>query len=84
MYLQGWQFIPTWVGPQAPCTAFKTKFPYDVNLAYQAGVDNANQAQTKMMSLGLSNPNGTGSIIYLDLEHFTYSSACSAAARAYL
>ncbi len=84
MYLQGWQFIPTWVGPQAPCTNFKTKFPYDVNLAYQAGVDNANQARTKLMSLGLSNPDGTGSIIYLDLEHFTYSASCSAAARAYV
>ena len=84
MNLQGWQFIPTWVGPQAPCTSYKNKFPYDVNLAYQAGVDNANQARTKLMSLGLSNPDGTGSIIYLDLEHFAYSSTCSAAARAYV
>lgn len=84
MYLQGWQFIPTWVGPQAPCTTFKTKFPYDVNLAYQAGVDNANQARTKLMSLGLSNPDGTGSIIYLDLEHFAFSESCSAAARSYV
>jgi len=84
MYLQGWQFIPTWVGPQAPCTSFKTKFPYDVNLAYQAGVDNANLARAKLMQLGLSNPNGTGSIIYLDLEHFAYSESCSAAARNYV
>jgi len=84
LYLQGWKFIPTWVGPQAPCTTFKNKFPFDVNLAYQAGVDNANQARTKLMTLGLSNPDGTGSIIYLDLEHFAYTESCSAAARAYV
>ena len=84
MYLQGWQFIPTWVGPQAPCTGYKTKFSYDVNLAYQAGVDNANQARTKLIQLGLSNPDGTGSVVYLDLEHFSYSESCSAAARAYV
>ena len=22
LHLQGWKFIPTWVGPQAPCTSF--------------------------------------------------------------
>ena len=82
MHSQGWKFIPTWVGPQAPCTTLNYKFPYDVNLAYQAGVDNANLARAKLIQLGLSNPDGTGSIVYLDLEHFAYSSSCSAAARA--
>lgn len=84
MHSQGWKFIPTWVGPQAPCTTLNYKFPYDVNLAYQAGVDNANLARAKLIQLGLSNPDGTGSIVYLDLEHFAYSSSCSAAARAYV
>lgn len=84
MSLQGWRFIPTWVGPQAPCTSFKTKFSYDVNLAYQAGVDNANLARTKLMALGLTNPNGSGGIVYLDLEHFAYTESCSAAARSYV
>jgi hypothetical protein len=56
MHSQGWKFIPTWVGPQAPCSSLTYKFPYDVNLAYQAGVDNANLARTKLMQLGLSNP----------------------------
>ncbi len=84
MFLQGWRFIPTWVGPQAPCSGRPYKFPYDPELAYQSGVDNANQARAKMIELGLTNPDGSGGIIYLDLEHFSYSSTCSAAARAYV
>ncbi len=83
MNLQGWRFIPTWVGHQAPCTNYKYPFPYDVNQAYQYGVNNANQARAKLIELGLSNPDGSGGIVYLDLEHFAYSSSCSAAARAY-
>lgn len=83
---QGWMLIPTWVGHQAPkpCANFKNPFPINVDQAYQYGVNNANQAQAKMKELGLTNANGKGGIIYLDLEHFTYSASCSAAARAYV
>jgi len=81
---QGWKVIPTWVGHQAPCTSYKYPFPYDVEEAYQYGVNNANQAQARMKELGLTKPDGSGGIVYLDLEHFAYSSSCSAAARAYL
>lgn len=84
MSQQGWRFIPTWVGHQAPCAKYKYPFPYDVAEAYQYGVNNANQAKARLMEYGLSSPDGSGSIIYLDLEHFTYSSACSKAARAYV
>lgn len=84
MNAQGWKFIPTWVGPQAPCSSFQNKFSSDVNLAYQAGVDNANQARAKLIQLGLTNSDGTGGVVYLDLENFAYSSTCSAAARAYV
>lgn len=84
IYLQGWRLIPTWVGHQAPCTKFKYPFPYDVNQAYQYGVNNANQASARLKEYGLTNPDGTGSVVYLDVEHFAYSSACSAAARAYI
>lgn len=84
IYLQGWKLIPTWVGHQAPCTNFNYPFPYNVSQAYQYGVDNANQARARLLQYGLTNPDGTGSIIYLDLEHFVYSSSCSAAARAYV
>lgn len=84
IYRQGWKLIPTWVGHQAPCTNFKYPFPYNVAQAYQYGVNNANQANARMKDLNLSNPDGSGSIVYLDLEHFGYTPSCSAAARAYL
>jgi len=84
IYRQGWKLIPTWVGHQAPCTNYKYPFPYDVNQAYQYGVNNANLASTRMLDYHLSNPDGSGNIIYLDLEHFAYTASCSAAARAYV
>ena len=84
MFNQGWRFIPTWVGPQAPCTNFNHRFSWDPDEAYAEGVDNANQARARLLQLGLTNPDGTGSIVYDDLEYFPYSAACSAAARAYV
>jgi photosystem II stability/assembly factor-like uncharacterized protein len=84
MFNQGWRFIPTWVGPQAPCTGFVNRFSYDTATAYAQGVDNANQAAAKLLELGLTNPDGTGSVVYYDLEYFYYTSACSAAARAFV
>ena len=84
LHRQGWLFIPTWVGPQAPCTSFKNKFSFDVDEAYQQGVDNANQAMEVLRNLNLTNENGSGSIVYYDLEYFTYSTSCSAAARSFV
>ena len=84
MFNQGWRFIPTWVGPQAPCTDFNNRFSYDITTAYAQGVDNANQARAKLLALGLTNPDGTGSVVYDDLEYFTYSDDCSDAARAFV
>ncbi len=34
---QGWALIPTWVGPQAPCSDLKYRFSYDLTEAYQQG-----------------------------------------------
>lgn len=84
MFNQGWRFIPTWVGPQAPCTGFGNKFSYDPATAYTQGVDNANQAAAKLLQLGLTNPDGRGSVVYYDLEYFYYDSVCSAAARSFV
>ena len=83
---QGWKLIPTWVGHQAPkpCATFKNPYPIDVDQAYQYGVNNANRAQARMKELGLTYADGKGGVIYLDLEHFSYSASCSAAARAYV
>ena len=82
---QGWRFIPTWVGHQAPCTSFRYPFPYDINQAYGKGVENANQAKVRMQEYGLLDTNNRGGVIYLDLEHFdTSNAACVSAARAYV
>ena len=84
MFNQGWRFIPTWVGHQAPCTTYKNRFSPDPQVAYAQGVDNANQARAKLMELGLTNPDGSGSVVYDDLEYFPYSTECSAAAKAFV
>ena len=84
MFNQGWRFIPTWVGPQAPCTSFRNRFSENPEEAYDQGVDNADQARAKLLALGLTNPDGTGSVVYDDLEYFTYSDDCSDAARAFV
>jgi len=84
MFNQGWRFIPTWVGPQAPCTGYGNRFSYDPATAYAQGVENANQAAAKLLELGLTNPNGTGSVVYFDLEFFYYTSACSTAVRSFV
>ena len=84
IYRQGWKLIPTWVGHQAPCANYKYPFPYNIDQAFQYGVDNANLASARMVNYNLSNPDGSGNIIYLDLEHFAYTASCSAAARAYV
>ena len=38
----------------------------------------------RLKQYNLSNPDGSGAIVYLDLEHFPYSIQCSNAARAYV
>ena len=38
LHQQGWKFIPTWVGPQAPCTAFLSLMSNDPATAYDQGV----------------------------------------------
>lgn len=84
LFSNGWRFIPTWVGPQAPCTDFKYRFSLDPTTAYAEGVENANQAIEALKSRGLTNPDGSGSIVYYDLERFVNDAACKAAARSFL
>lgn len=50
---QGWAFIPTWVGPQAPCTTFNNRFSSDVNTAFVQGKDEAYLASASSQSLAL-------------------------------
>ncbi len=73
-----WTFIPTWVGPQAPCTSFLKRFSADVGQAYLDGINEANLAMEALASLGLTAADKSGSVVYYDLE--TYANGVNPAA----
>jgi hypothetical protein len=64
---QGWTFIPTWVGPQAPCTSFRDRISYDPQISYQQGQAEADAAIKASSEIGLLG----GSIIYYDVESYS-------------
>lgn len=78
MRAQGWTFIPTWVGPQPPCTTFNDRFSYDN--AYAEGRDEAFFASSQMAALGMTNADMSGSVIYYDMEIYGNDAACRSAA----
>jgi hypothetical protein len=82
---QGWLLIPTWVGPQAPCTGFSRRMSADPATAYQQGVIEAFLASDRAEKLGLTLPNQSGTIIYYDLEAYSnLNEACRAATQAFI
>ena len=83
--LQGWTFIPTWVGPQAPCTSFRSRFDANPATAFSQGRAEAEQALQVAQTLGLAEADGAGTVIYYDLEAYDgEDSACVEAARAFV
>jgi photosystem II stability/assembly factor-like uncharacterized protein len=84
MRQQGWAFIPTWVGPQAPCTLFKHTFSADVTTAFSQGVNEANLAVNTLAALGLTNSDKTGSVVYYDMEAYGSVQSCRNAANAFI
>ncbi len=68
---QGWWFIPTWVGPQAPCSKYTYKMSYG-DAAYQEGRDEADEAHKRAEALGLLGQK----IIYYDLEAYSGDTTC--------
>lgn len=83
---QGWTFIPTWVGPQAPCTTLTTPtFPTNTVQAQSAGIAEANVAVDRAAALGLTLPDKSATIIYYDMEYFNGGDApCREAAKAFI
>ena len=83
---QGWALIPTWVGPQAPCSIFKHRFSYDVTEAYQQGRAEADAAALAAAELGLTSYGPGSTIIYYDLEGYSQyvTTACRAAAKSFI
>ncbi|HEX7567833.1 MAG TPA: glycoside hydrolase domain-containing protein, partial [Anaerolineaceae bacterium] len=77
--LQGWTFIPTWVGPQAPCTSFRSRMSSDPVTAYTQGIAEANSAADVSSALGLK-----GGVIYYDLEAYAGNTACRQAVSSFM
>jgi photosystem II stability/assembly factor-like uncharacterized protein len=69
---QGWTFIPTWVGPQAPCTTYRHRISSNKFTAYQEGKNEAGMAASAAVDLGLWGD----LVIYYDLEAYSGDSAC--------
>ena len=70
VHQQGWSFVPTWVGPQAPCSSWKHRMSSDPSAAYQEGRQEAQAASEAATSKGLTNYGLGGTVIYYDLESF--------------
>lgn len=66
---QGWSFIPTWVGPQAPCSRWRNKMTSNINQAYAQGRSEGRAAARAAEELGLL----AHSPIYYDLESYNNS-----------
>ena len=71
---QGWSFIPTWVGPQAPCSNFKFRMSWDPDIAYQQGHLNADAANQVLLDLGFLGER----IVYYDVEGYSTNSGLEA------
>ncbi|MBN1135553.1 MAG: DUF1906 domain-containing protein [Anaerolineae bacterium] len=86
---QGWRFIPTWVGPQSACwtsdRCVSHRISNDPAVAYAQGVAEADSAIAVAIDLGLALPDGSGAIVYFDLEAYPQSDpACRPAAQAFI
>jgi photosystem II stability/assembly factor-like uncharacterized protein len=67
---QGWEYIPAWVGPQAPCSVFRNKFSNEPNTAFNQGIREADMAFARAVELGLVGQEVPKTVIYYDMEAF--------------
>ena len=83
---QGWTFIPTWVGPQSSCFgSCGGAISNDTAAAFEQGIAEADAALAEAIRLGLAAPDGSGTIIYYDLEAYTSNSVtCREAAKSFI
>jgi photosystem II stability/assembly factor-like uncharacterized protein len=82
---QGWNFLPIWVGPQAPCTSFRSRMSSDQATARNQGQEEANKALDAAAMLGLGDASGSGTLIYYDMEGYnTNNQQCRDTVNAFL
>ncbi len=77
---QGWEFILTWVGPQAPCTSFKYRMSSDPKVAYVEGKLEAEYAAEAAQRLGFFDQ----AVIYYDIEGYTNDSECRETVKSFM
>jgi len=77
---QGWQFILTWVGPQAPCTSFKYRMSSNPAVAYVEGKLEAEYAAEAARRLGFFDD----AVIYYDIEGYTNNTECRETVKSFL
>jgi len=81
VFSQGWRLIPTWVGPQAPCSSYGTRISYDAATARTQGLNEASAAVSAAQALGL----GSSTPLYYDMENYNETdAACNTAVRAFV
>jgi photosystem II stability/assembly factor-like uncharacterized protein len=81
IFAQGWRLIPTWVGPQAPCTSFIRRFSGDPLEARADGWAEADAAAAAAAALGL----GATTPLYYDVEYYDeVDASCSDAVREFI
>lgn len=68
---EGWQFIPIWVGPQAPCSTIPGAVLIDPAQATAEGRSEASSAVSTAAGFGY----GTGTPVYFDMEGYDNSNA---------
>lgn len=79
VHQQGWNFIPTWVGPQAPCTGYPDRISWNTGTAFNQGRAEADKAINVATNLGFTSP----MIIYYDMEGYPDNTACYNAVNAF-
>lgn len=80
---QGWRHTLIWVGPQAPCTTFGSRFSSSTSTAYQQGKDEALKAYNALIALGFTN-NAAGTPVVYDLEAYPNDASCRAAVKSFI
>jgi len=81
VFTQGWRLIPTWVGPQAPCTTYPNRFSTDPTTARNQGLAEGDAAVNAASALGL----GSGTPLYYDLENYNETiTSCTNGVRAFI
>jgi photosystem II stability/assembly factor-like uncharacterized protein len=82
---QGWGMIPTWIGPQAPCSSYKLRMSSDPAIAYQQGQTEADAASLAAWQIGLSGYGMGGTIIYYDMEDYNpANTGCREAVKSFI